>query len=78
MTEAQAAWLRKLRDEGPRRPWHHEWEHMRRTWEAGFCEFGPHGKERTEPLSCMPDIPWLAAITPAGLAALSAYDEKGK
>lgn len=78
MTPAQAAWLRRLRDEGPRMPWNHEWAHMRRTRKVGFCVFGPNGKEWTGPLNGMGGVPWLASITPAGLAALAEYEERSK
>ena len=62
MTEAQAAWLRKLRDEGKQSfAWTYE---ARDTAKAGWTESDP------------PAI-W-ERITPAGIAALAAHEEKVK
>jgi hypothetical protein len=70
MTPAQAAWLRKLRDEGPQviGP-----PSNKRT--TGFCTVnGLTDFERRKESGG-----WYSyAVTPAGLAALAAYEERVK
>ena len=62
MTEAQAQWLRKLRDEG-RQPF--AWtEEGRDTAKAGWTESDPPA--------------FWEMITPAGLAALAEHEEPTK
>ena len=68
MTTAQAAWLRKLRDQGPQHPLRHEWTQMRRAKQSAFIVWGPEGYEISS-LDELSEPVWLARITPAGLAA---------
>ncbi len=63
MTPAQAAWLRKLRDEGPQ-PF--AW-----TTPASKC-WGQGWTESDKPRDA------IESITPAGLAALTEYEENVK
>ena len=67
MGDAQAAWLRKLRDEGPQSIQHLFVRHPH----AAGC-FG----EGWSDWSGDPGSP--ESITPAGLAALAEHEEKGK
>lgn len=61
MTPAQAAWLKKLRDEGPHRgPEDHESVSLS-LYDEGFIWLE------------WPDI-WMDHITPAGIAALEVHD----
>ena len=62
MTEAQAAWLRKLRDEGPQKRPHGGLASVaRKAFLAGLVEW---------------DTPGVSdRITPAGLAALQQHEE---
>jgi hypothetical protein len=70
MTPARAAWLRKLRDEGPQiiGP-------PRRKHTTDFCSvMGLTDFERRDASGG-----WYSyGITPAGLAALAAHEEKAK
>lgn len=61
MTRAQAAWLQKLRDEGPQMATEAQDDISLSLYDAGLT--------RSE----WPDI-WTDHITPAGLAALEAYE----
>ena len=63
MTEAQAAWLRKLRDQGPQYIGNVNEKTLRCCDRNGWTTFGP--------ILCRKS-------TPAGLAALAAHEEKGK
>lgn len=65
MTPAQAAWLRKLRDEGPQPPV--VWANPAISISCMMQEWSVSHHETTHDLE---------TITPAGLAALEAY-EKG-
>jgi len=64
MTPAQAALLRKLRDEGPQRATEDHESVSLFLYDEGFIWLE------------WPDI-WMDHITPAGIAALEAY-ERGK
>jgi len=65
MTEAQAAWLRKLRDEGPQHfnTARHDCRDWRHCYIAEWADFDANDDD---------------FITPAGLAALAEHEEKGK
>lgn len=65
MTEAQAAWLRKLRDEGPQNGWKCITEKALPCFSAGWTK-NAEGK------------PHLDQITPAGLAALAEHEDSTK
>lgn len=63
MTPAQAAWLRKLRDEGPSKPNGLEWIETWKAEKGGLCDHDPNTWAQCK-----------KTITPAGLAALEAYE----
>ncbi len=64
MTPAQAAWLRKLRDEGPQH------RAAGRNTTVNICQ----SKRWTFTRS----VDFIRDITPEGLAALAAHEEKSK
>lgn len=74
MTDSQAEWLRKLRDDGPQRPIKHEWMQMRRSRSIGFIVWGPGGNPPQLHLGEVTAEGWLARITPEGLAALAEHE----
>ena len=61
MTEAQAKWLRKLRDEGPQTRRHYDGGTSFRLFHNGWLEWAD-------------DLPNGDQITPAGLAALAEHE----
>lgn len=68
MTPAQAAWLRKLRDEGP-----HVAYDIKKT--GYFCRANGWAAWADDPLETGD---FRESITVAGLAALAAHEEKAK